>query len=383
MMAFRAWISLTLLAAASLGSLLALRYTTAPFVWSSFFLMFPLAFLVFTSKRSPERAIYVNLGVVVLILGLIEAYFWSQTPETRVDYPPGYRVPSHVYGTEPRKGIVALATKYAGDDPVYRVTYTINEHGLRVTPRPEEPGGDCVVFFGGSFTFGEGLSDGESLPYLVGSAGNQTYNFGFHGYGAHHMLAALESGIVESIVQCSAPRVIYQAIYDHIRRATGGASWTFGPRYVLDRAEGVIREGDFRADHTVARFKRRTAGQLEKSAIYTRLILERLDHTQSDIDLFIQIVAAAKSRLQHAFPGAQFEVIWWDTMQVHRFHLPAHHAVLDGLRSRGIKVHVISEILPGYLDNPQTYEIHPNDTHPNGLANHRIAGYVVENVLKP
>jgi hypothetical protein len=55
--------------------------------------------------------------------------------------------------------------------------------------------------FGCSFTFREGVEDREAMPYLVGELSKYiVYNFGFHGYGAHQMLSALEYGIVDRIV---------------------------------------------------------------------------------------------------------------------------------------------------------------------------------------
>ena len=64
---------------------------------------------------------------------------------------------------------------------LHNVTYTTESNGLRVAPpwRKNDLAG-TVLFFGCSFTFGEGLNDSETLPYQVGiqSGGRyRTLNF--------------------------------------------------------------------------------------------------------------------------------------------------------------------------------------------------------------
>ena len=80
-----------------------------------------------------------------------------------------------------------------GGETLYAVVYSVDKRGLRVEP-PLAPGhGDrCVLFFGCSYTFGEGVNDAETLPYRTGVLAEgrlRMINFGLHGYGPHQMLA--------------------------------------------------------------------------------------------------------------------------------------------------------------------------------------------------
>lgn len=77
----------------------------------------------------------------------------------------------------------------------------------------------CVLFFDDSLTFGEGVNDNQTMPYRVGmrSAGAlRVYNFAFHGYGPHQMLAQIELGVVRDTIDCLPDHAIYQAIIPRI-----------------------------------------------------------------------------------------------------------------------------------------------------------------------
>src|SRR5207247_10000624 len=108
------------------------------------------------------------------------------------------------------------ARKLYRDQVLYDVTYTIGPDGLRVAPPAYDVAvGGCVVFFGDSVSFGEGVNDDQTFPYLVGlktEGRYRIYNFAFSGYGPHQMLAALQAGRVARIVLCRSTRVIYLTI---------------------------------------------------------------------------------------------------------------------------------------------------------------------------
>lgn len=152
-----------------------------------------------------------------------------------------------ILGYRPRKNTVVDSRKYFKDELVYDVTYSIDANGLRIAP-PVTPGSGerCILFFGGSFTFGEGVEDDTTTAYRVGQRLEGRYrifNFGFHGYGPHQMLSALESGLAKSISSCNARYVIYLVLVEHVQRPAGLALWDLeGPRYLL-AANGVERDG--------------------------------------------------------------------------------------------------------------------------------------------
>ena len=107
------------------------------------------------------------------------------------------------YGYAPAANDRVRATRRENHEVVYDVVYNFDSHGLRMTPPDGESGGECILFFGGSFAFGQGVADHETLPSLVGQKTGgrfRAYNVGFHGYGPHQMLYALEHGVIEQVV---------------------------------------------------------------------------------------------------------------------------------------------------------------------------------------
>ena len=116
-----------------------------------------------------------------------------------------------------------LCRKFLDDEPIFDVVYTTNEAGLRASP-PSAEARESILFFGGSFTFGTGVNDDETMPHRGGVATKGKYrvfNFGYAGYGPHQMLAAIEGGLVDEIVIEPPKYVIYQAIPHHVERAAG------------------------------------------------------------------------------------------------------------------------------------------------------------------
>ena len=74
----------------------------------------------------------------------------------------GYTHPDDMLGYAPDPGKRVTARKLHGNTALYDVTYTIGTDGLRVTPSaPGTPVARCVIFFGDSVTFGEGVNDDE------------------------------------------------------------------------------------------------------------------------------------------------------------------------------------------------------------------------------
>ena len=82
------------------------------------------------------------------------------------------------------------------------------------------------MFFGDSFTFGEGVNDEDTLPNAFSIvSGMRVLNFGINGYGPHHMLRLLELDVPKKITSSFPRLMVYTAIEDHIARAAGRGAW--------------------------------------------------------------------------------------------------------------------------------------------------------------
>ncbi|MEI6128295.1 MAG: hypothetical protein WCQ99_17240, partial [Pseudomonadota bacterium] len=88
---------------------------------------------------------------------------------------------SGALGYRPRPNLHFSAFHKVNNRVSYDAAYTIDEYGRRLTPGLNEWGKDFfILFFGCSFTFGEGLQDNETLPFYVSEyAGRyRAYNYG-------------------------------------------------------------------------------------------------------------------------------------------------------------------------------------------------------------
>jgi hypothetical protein len=368
--------------------LIALKYFPLPYLWILLYWFSCFVFFTLITKKSSYKAIWFNFSFIFLIFGFIEVFSWISLNNSAEDmryeggYIKGYFAADDILGYAPARGGSITSQLYKGNELVYDVIYTIEGNGLRISPpyASNDPH-HCIVFFGDSFTFGEGVNDHETMPYLVGKlSGYHVYNFGFHGYGPHQMLAALQHDVVEIIVECRPRIAIYQALGAHIARSAGLSPWdTHGPRYTL-LSDGTFKytgHFDENATEKSATIISRVGTQIEKSFFYKKYFKNRRRSINNrDAKLFLEIVDASRKKFTDIYPGSDFHVILWDKSPNDKYN----NIVQEGLRNKGINLHLISKILPNFSDRESTYEI-PYDKHPNTLAHTYIAQYVVETIL--
>jgi hypothetical protein len=155
-----------------------------------------------------------------------------------------------------------------------------------------------------------------------------------------------------------------------------------GPRYVLAADGGVRLEGRFEDHEDYAEeisLMQMFGVQTYKSTIYQNIVQGTYVRKYSDyvLDLFLEIIAEARRMALADYPGAEFHVLLWDEDNAD------NRAIREGLRQRGITLHLMSDILPNYRadDLNEEYRIHVRDAHPNARANELMAQYVVGEIL--
>ena len=372
-------------------SYVAVHHFSYPLIWvSAGWTVFSGA-AAMLSRRTLSKAIWINLAFCFFLVGALETYAalslrarHSAAPEgpqlqtTRsLDY-----MDSHaILGYAPRPNSRADVQLNYGTETIYTISYTFDAHGLRIAP-PVEPGGcdRCVLFFGGSFTLGEGVADNETLPFQVGLQSRcPVYNFGFHGYGPHQMLAAIEKGMLADIVACQPQAVIYQAVLDHVSRVAGLSSWGADtPRYQISgdgtlQHSGRFSDIDGLGDHFRAAWR--------QTQIYHRFVRNRIRADSDDVELLIAVVAASKRKLKALYPGIAFHIILWDNASDKKVKQKLYERLYTGLAGKGFHIHLASQMLSGYLQNRSDYELSPHDNHPNARAYREMAVYITRNVL--
>ncbi len=304
------------------------------------------------------------IGVVLSIVVLRAVDPEAPLPSYDIESPGGWRYfRSDVdLGYGPVPGVRARSSREMDGVTIYDVRYTIDEHGLRSTPG-SGAFGPAIVFFGGSFTFGEGVEDDETLPARTAAwlrDGTRIVNAGFHGYGPHQMLRSLETGRLDGVVADGVEHVFYQGIPGHVPRAAGRVTWDVaGPRYELSTDGGVVFEGPFRGEVAA------TATKILHRFAPTREVLERSlvagdAEREYDEQRYVEIVARAAELARERW-GARFTVIFWDE---------PGGTLADRLEARGLDVLRVSDALDGVRRERIVLGV---DRHPNRWGHSRIA----------
>ncbi len=354
----------------------------APIFWLSISWSLAIFATLRTLPRAGARVVAGGIAIALLVLGALEGLLWGASSdrayaELRTE---GRRItaPHPLLGHSLRPNQRERSERYYAGEPIFAVEYSTDARGLRRSPTALPTATQSALFFGGSYTFGDGVEDDETLPFRVGvrSAGQlQVYNFGVSGYGPHQMLAAIEHGLVADRVEATPYFAIYQAVPHHVYRAAGSTPWgRNGPRYALGE-NGLIFSGRFDAGPAGFEWLR---AQLDKSLLYNAAFGSSRPLAPGDFELFAQIVQQAKEQLAASYPGIEFHVLLWETPE-----LAASRALRAPLAARGIELHRVAEILGTSERTPPEFMLSPHDPHPNALAHDRIAAYVVDEIIRP
>lgn len=376
--------------AALMASAALLKFAPAPFVWISLVGVTVFTLLVATGRATWIRLTCLLAAAILFALGASEAalWVWGKPEIVLLQRPATFYDPDSVLGWRLKPAIVVHAVEHVGDRLVFDARYTIDASGHRVSP--STAGGvneACVLFFADSFTFGHGLDDSETVAYRVGRrlAGRfRVINFGTPAYGAEHMLAELERGIVQRDATCRPTHIVYQAMPHHVLRAAGKVGFArYSPRYALGVTNALRYEGTTPRRYEFVRSGaiqvQRVDEQLRKSRLYTTLRNREPASTPADVRLYLTIVQRSHDLIQALYPGSEFHVLLW----MHEHRATEGNLLRTGLLAVTPNVHVVDDVLPGYRTRPSQYELDPHDGHPNARANTLLADFVVDRIVLP
>lgn len=126
-------------------------------------------------------------------------------------------------GFEYQPSVTFRESLRSSENLLYDVTYKINEFGFREGAPRKQEATDFAFFFGGSFTFGQGLKDEETLPSQFESMNHkyQAYNFGVSGAGMNTMMAQTMHLKLDEFVKEKSGIAVYIYFEEHIARALG------------------------------------------------------------------------------------------------------------------------------------------------------------------
>ena len=274
-----------------------------------------------------------------------------------------YGIPyNDTFGYRPMAGASVNDIVIADGKKVRDVSYTISSQGWRISP--ESKSDKCLIFFGCSMTYGEGLGNNETFAWICGEkTGYQVENFSFHGYGPHQMLSGIESGEVAKCVGELKPEyVIYTAIPHHPERCAGFTTWdAYGPKYVINNDGKPQRDGKFMSKY---------AGYVFKGVYTSKIFLKLMDanalmHRKNSVKLAAAVVARSAELLKEKYPKIKFIVFYWGKDDDY----------CKALKASGLKVIMLENAIEDYFKDLEKYQI-PYDGHPNKLAARLVGEYL-------
>lgn len=209
-------------------------------------------------------------------LVITDGYF---APQPGIGWGPQHPGRFHAEKTDTKSGI-----------PIYKADYTIDSNLLRETRSAET--GPTIVFFGDSFTFGEGLNDADTLPQVFSDLlerKQRVLNLGFSGYGPQQFLAELQTGRFDGVIGAQPRLFIFMTMAGHAERTACKPFWVrLGPRYALENGQVALKGACYEGMSLRAR------EWFENTASYRVFIepyLRRVTH--KDLELYIRILVAA------------------------------------------------------------------------------------------
>jgi hypothetical protein len=332
-----------------------------------FFVLFScltICLIGFAPRSSTGRVIAYNLAAVVAAVGLFEFYETLPTlsPQRAGTYASkDYlgRDPDYGYAIKPGQRVVTSTLKAPDGSTIYDVKYSINQFGFRTTSTGDaaETKSKPVFFVGDSFTFGEGVSDEDTLPQQFSKlSGLQAVSFGVHGYGGHQVLRQLQLDLLRSIDSRDPLAIVYTLLpTDHMLRSGGRASWDQdGPRYEI--IDGKLEYLGGSVSYNAPLWQR----TLRYSSIYNRNFAYKCDRavTHTDRERLLAIILEIQNLSLQKYHAPLIIVEWADTD-------PDAEWLYQKLQENGVPAFFVLPSIPELRAEKYSF---PLDHHPTGAA---------------
>lgn len=308
-------------------------------------------------------------------------FFSIQNSENTVDeyYSQAFLQDDEALGYKliPNNNTIAIARNKNGI--LYDVSYGIDSLSRRIVPNVSyNQNKKYAVFFGCSFTFGQGVNENETLSFFLAKYDSSlnTYNYGNPGYGVQQMLKRLESDNFKNEIAGDSGMMLYIFMNEHIDRATGSflTSSTFAgdfPHYVL-KNDSLIQKQTFRKNNPVlsliyAILQKSYLLQYFKIDFPLRLMKKK--YSDNDYQLTAKIIEESFMNYEKKFHNNNFYMIIYPGMD-------------NGIKKylRKFQDHILdySALVNYYAD--ERYHI-PFDYHPAALTNEIVIKQFIKDIF--
>lgn len=385
-------------------------------------------------KNAKVKLFLAYFCVVPLCLGIAEFWLFLQGDRAEMTQP------HEILGYKNTPLYDGRAIYKVDDKIVYDVHYKHDEYGNRITPNNNLDSKKCLAIYGGSFAYGAAVDERETLESFLAKElpEYKLMNFGIGGAGANTALARLEFQIDSKIlIQCEELIAIYEAIPHHIYRAYGahlGPNYQFDskgiPQYwgtykqntyermrffekelpkILPQPQQPTRDiSIFRTINNEFKDIVRLKGKLNKSYIkqqfsakinslksgdmlkwdsYKKGVSSSPDYVKfptDKINLYFAVVKKMQQELLTQY-GIPLYIVVWD-YSIHAQFFDKYDEILKAnFRKMNVPFWSVSEIIEDYPQDLERvksgdfnlkYCVSRWDTHPNALANQKIAEFL-------
>jgi hypothetical protein len=331
-----------------------------------------------SSKKTWKRwglAAIVNLGAAVVAALAFGAWQRFQSSQSATNVPSRgeglFELVDDV-GFVPRASAQLKARADVEGRTIYDVVYSIGPDHFRVVPEAAETPDACVLLFGDSFTFGDGVADEETYAaQIVKQSARRVaaQNFAVSGWGPHQFLAGLQSGRFQRAVRCQPTDAVFLMVPSLIWRASGVTNpWdTQGPRYRLGADGRPVRAG--------------TLGDPDPYNWRRWIGLDPVSKGEA-LRLAMALIVEAMNELKRLYPGIRTHFIsyrvasWSDT----GFTSDDLAGFEYDLQQAGVMPLPLEAIIPRYRFALRDYVLAPTDYHPNARAHCLIAEFILREI---
>lgn len=265
------------------------------------------------SKQLQFRLIALLLG---LLLGLALAtvalrhYKAKHAPHFFGNYVLEGFEPHPYLGYAPKAATTLNSCKTIETDTIYCAQYKIDANSRRQMPIADSAIAH-LIFFGCSYTYGEGVNNTETFTYQLARKlpTYQVYNYAYSGYGPQQTLAYLEFGHIAGNVPQSRGYCVYMLLPEHLSRAAGAPYYIQGwgstsPHYAL-QADSLVYYPNHKAWRPYyAAFQRFLGWCGVGNFVYP----PAKTYTPQEVDLTVAILKEAKARYLSLYPNGHFVV---------------------------------------------------------------------------
>jgi hypothetical protein len=309
------------------------------------------------------RSAFIVVASVVFCLAVAEAYALVASAPAIGIKTPGFSLPHPVLGWGPGHPGVFHDRSVDGrtGSVIYDVDYTIDEYRNRQVI--SAPTGTSVAFFGDSMTFGQGLPDAETLPYVFADVTGyrlRVLNLAFPGYGPQQFLRALETDMFRDLL--TKPRLfVFLTAPWHAERSACTSNFVLrAPRYVMVEGRPAYK------GKCIGHWPIWLRYWLTRTAIYSVFFEPVFGGAgPADMDLYIAVLIQAGQLARERY-GVPTLILYQPYDAYVRRAGFTDQQIIQRLRDGGLLV-IDAGLDPN--DFPGQHLKIPGDGHPTGVAN--------------